>query len=158
MDALSDILAVGFAGNASAFAPGGASLTRGVASVDFGAWPGATDATLVVTGQAGILISSVVDARIAAIATADHSVDEHILAASLIDAIATDIVAGVGFTLRVIARHQMPEPLTPPGNNRILQTGAGAAANSFAQGVEGSIGGIDTSRWYGLTSIAWTWG
>lgn len=73
---------------------------QGQAVIDFGAFPGSPEASVTVTGQAGILTTSLVDAKISftAAATADHSVDEHI--AEYIRLAATSIVAGTGFTIK----------------------------------------------------------
>ncbi len=67
---------------------------RGVAVVDFGA--GKTDASVVVSAP-GVTAQSVVTAQLAAIATPDHSVDEHRVEGIAVHAGAP--VAGVGFTL-----------------------------------------------------------
>lgn len=55
------------------------------------------DASVVVTGQAGIVATSKVEAFIRLEATADHSVDEHRVEPLKITA--GNIVAGVGFTI-----------------------------------------------------------
>ena len=69
---------------------------QGTATVDFGAFPGKTDATVVVTGQAAIVSGSLVEAWIRPVATADHSADEHTL--DQIEVVAGNIVAATGFT------------------------------------------------------------
>lgn len=66
--------------------------------VDFGAFPGAGDATALVEGQGGIDSTSVVEAWIAPTQTADHSADEH--AIEQIEVRAQDVRKDVGFTLR----------------------------------------------------------
>jgi hypothetical protein len=70
---------------------------RGTALVDFGAFPGTSDASVVVTGQAGIQAASVVKAWILPAATSDHSADEHLL--ETLEVFAGNIVAGTGFTI-----------------------------------------------------------
>lgn len=70
---------------------------QGTAVLDFGAFPGKSDASVAVTGQAGILATSLVDAWVNLVATADHSADEHLL--ETIDIRAGLIVAGTGFTI-----------------------------------------------------------
>lgn len=45
--------------------------------MNFGAFPGSTQATVDVTGQTGFVSSSQVDAWLQPAATSDHSVDEH---------------------------------------------------------------------------------
>ena len=79
-------------------------MATGQVSLTFGAFPGAPDANVVVTGQAGILAGSLVEAWIFPAATADHSVDEHWAEAPIV--IAGNVVAGVGFTIYA----------TPPNN------------------------------------------
>jgi hypothetical protein len=71
--------------------------SQGTTTIDFGAFPGKTDATIVVTGQTGILVSSLVEAWIFPVATADHSADEHLIDPPRV--IAGNIVAGTGFTI-----------------------------------------------------------
>ncbi len=69
----------------------------GTASVDFGAFPGKSDTSLVITGQATIASGSLVEAWIRPVATADHSADEHLV--ETIEVIAGNIVGGTGFTI-----------------------------------------------------------
>jgi hypothetical protein len=71
--------------------------SSGVATLDFGAFPGKTDATVAVTGQTGIVAGSLVGAWIRPVATADHTADEHMVEA--LSVTARDIVAGTGFTV-----------------------------------------------------------
>jgi hypothetical protein len=73
---------------------------NGVGMVDFGAAPGASDAQLVITGQTGITAGATVDAWLVAVATADHSIDEHWLDPPRI--VAGNIVPGVGFTIYAV--------------------------------------------------------
>jgi hypothetical protein len=70
--------------------------TAGVAVVNFGAG-GASDASVAVA-DASVGVSSVILASVLAMASADHTADEH-LAEELI-VMAGDIVAGVGFNIR----------------------------------------------------------
>lgn len=67
------------------------------ALLDFGAFPGASDASLTITGQTGILAGSLVQAWITPVATADHSADEHLASPPRI--YAGNISAGTGFTI-----------------------------------------------------------
>jgi hypothetical protein len=76
---------------------GGAGGGTGEAEINFGAFPGATDATLAVTGQASILSGSIVEAWVKPKATTEHSADEHWVEA--IKVLAGNIVAGTGFTI-----------------------------------------------------------
>lgn len=79
--------------------PGGGA-TRGSTTIDFGAWPGSDSASVAVTGQSGILSGATVRAWLRLEATAEHSVDEHIMAPLRISAGA--IVAGTGFTIYAV--------------------------------------------------------
>jgi len=78
------------------------SANIGVGVVDFGAFPGGPDASLVVTGQAGILSGSVVVAQIRVADSADHAADEHWV--EEIDVFAGNIVPGTGFTIYAKSR------------------------------------------------------
>jgi len=68
----------------------------GNAILDFGA-SSKNDASIDVTGQAGILATSKVEAFIRLEATANHSIDEHRV--EPIKITAGNITAGVGFTI-----------------------------------------------------------
>lgn len=70
---------------------------QGTATINFGTFPGATDASVTVTGQTGISAGSLVEAWIYPTATADHSVDEHWVDPP--EVFAGNIVAGTGFTI-----------------------------------------------------------
>jgi hypothetical protein len=73
-------------------------MATGTAVLDFGATP-ADEANVVVTGQAGILAGSHVEAFFMKEATASNDVDEHAEAAALCPLVCGSIVAGVGFTI-----------------------------------------------------------
>lgn len=70
---------------------------QGAVVLDFGAFPGQSDAAVVVAGQTGIVAGSLVEAWIRPVATADHSADEHLVESLTV--IAGNIVAGNGFTI-----------------------------------------------------------
>lgn len=76
---------------------------KGTTTVDFGAHPGATEASATVTGQGTIASDSLAEAWLFPVATADHSVDEHIVDGPLV--FATSVTAGVGFTIRALTRN-----------------------------------------------------
>ena len=76
---------------------------QGTATVDFGAHPGADLATVSVTGQTTIASDSLAEAWLFPVATADHSVDEHLVDGPIV--IATTITAGVGFTINALPRN-----------------------------------------------------
>jgi hypothetical protein len=106
--------------------------SQGTTTVNFGAFPGKTDATVTITGQAGILAGSLVEAFIYPTATADHSADEHWVDPPRI--MAGNIVAGTGFTIYCSAK--------PADANQI-------AGNSKLN--------VDAPMVYGQWTIGWVW-
>jgi hypothetical protein len=72
-------------------------MATGTAVIDFGSFPGKSDASVVITGQAGIAAGSQVEAWLSPADTADHSIDEHLMVSMKV--VATSIVEGVGFTI-----------------------------------------------------------
>jgi hypothetical protein len=110
---------------------------QGTATLDFGAFPGASDASVVVTGQAGIVAGSLVEAWIRPVGTADHSADEHIFDPPRV--VAGNIAAGTGFTIY--------------GWNPDKNIGG---APSLMNTRDREYGGGDT-RIYGQWTIAWAW-
>jgi hypothetical protein len=74
-------------------------MAVGTATLDFGSTP-ADEASVAVTGQAGILTTSHVEAFFMQETTSDHGVDEHAEAAALCPLICSDLIAGTGFTIR----------------------------------------------------------
>ena len=72
-------------------------MATGTATIDFGAFPGASDTSLAITGQAAIVAGSLVEAWIRPVTTADHLADEHWV--EELDVTAGDIVAATGFTI-----------------------------------------------------------
>jgi hypothetical protein len=83
---------------------GGGGGTGGVAIVDFGAFPGASDASVAVTGLSTILATSAVIVKVTPKASTDHTADEHWVES--IDVCAGNIVVGTGFT--IYARNTNP--------------------------------------------------
>jgi hypothetical protein len=126
---------------------------QGTATLDFGAFPGASDASVAVTGQAGILAGSLVEAWLFPAATADHTADEHWV--ETIKVMAGNVVAGTGFTIYGVNTSQLIEPLVPQGiggNNKTLAGGLVQSSNLQAQ----MIGGKGTLL-YGKFNVAWAW-
>ena len=80
---------------------------QGTAIVDFGAFPGVSDASVAVTGQAAIVAGSAVEAWIALAASANHSADEHMI--ETINIRAGNIVAATGFTIYALNTNQISE-------------------------------------------------
>ena len=108
---------------------------QGTATVNFGAFPGTGDASIAVTGQAGILAGSLVEAWIMPTATADHSVDEHWVDPPRV--VAGNIVPGTGFTIYATARDDNKYPTQPTTGQR----------REF----------YNTNALYGQWTVAWVW-
>lgn len=81
----------------------------GTTVVDFGAFPGKSDASVTVTGLTGILTTSIVNAWLFAQATTDHTADEHL--AETVQITAGNIVANTGFTVYATNTSQLNEPI-----------------------------------------------
>ena len=77
-----------------------AAVNRGTTTVNFGAFPGSSMATVAITGQTYIQTTSIVQAWLYPLATADHSVDEHTI--ETISITANAIIAGTGFTITAV--------------------------------------------------------
>ena len=72
----------------------------GTATIDFGAAPGSSEASIAVTGQASILATSKVEAFIMGDdATASHTAADHRYAAALIGLSCGTPTVGTGFTI-----------------------------------------------------------
>ena len=110
----------------------------GTAVVNFGAFPGTSDTTATITGQATILAASLVEAWVIPTPTADHTNDEHWC--ETIRVMAGNVSAGVGFTVYAWNTSQLNEPLQTPGFRDVAP----------------SIGGTGT-RIYGQFTIGWVW-
>jgi len=115
---------------------------QGTVSLDFGAFPGKSDASVAVTGQAGIVAGSLVEAWIRPVATADHTADEHMV--ETIKVFAGNIVAGTGFTVYGFNTNQINEP-TPVRNERFRNTKYEALNDG-----KGTL-------LYGAFTVAWVW-
>jgi hypothetical protein len=127
---------------------------QGVATLDFGAFPGNTDTSLAVA-DATILAGSLVEAWIWPLATTDHTADEHIV--EPLNVFAGNVVAGVGFTIYLRTDNRMSEPVeTPPGANSLTQAGAAVLGKTAQPGVRAALGGSMPMA-YGKWSIAWAW-
>lgn len=125
----------------------------GTATLDFGAFPGGSDASVAVTGQSAMVAGSVVEAWLRPTTTADHTADEHLVETLLV--MAGNIIAGTGFTIYGRNTSQLNEPLTPSLGvmNGFGIAAAGPAQNPMQQQYKGGIG----TRLYGAWSVAWRW-
>ena len=68
----------------------------GSATLDFGT-PSKPAASVAITGQAGIIADSKVEALVRLVASTNHSADEHLI--EQLKILAGNIVAGTGFTI-----------------------------------------------------------
>lgn len=123
---------------------------QGTVLLDFGAFPGASDASVAVA-QPAITGSSLAEAWIFPADTADHTADEHML--ETLKVFAGNIQAGVGFTVYGFNTSEIGEPSRQePGR------GQGAGLN---QGLGKSYLRSDTgakgTRLYGKFNIGWVW-
>jgi hypothetical protein len=85
---------------------GGGGGGGGSGEVDFGPFPGAATAQLVITGQDAIAATSLVQAWLTVRQTADHSADEHEIDPPTVRCGA--LVPGVGFTIFGGMPHAVP--------------------------------------------------
>lgn len=131
-------------------ASSGGGATYGKTVLDFGAFPGGSDASVTVTGQSGIAAASIVSAWLRPEATPDHTADEHML--ETLRVFAGNIIAGTGFTLYGINDSQQHEPLMPGGSGRAATAVVGAQADDGSP----RIGGRGTRIW-GRWTVAWMW-
>jgi hypothetical protein len=127
----------------------GGSGAAGTTTIDFGAFPGASDASVTITGQTGILVGSIIQAWLVAQPTADHTADEHRV--ETISVTCGNIVAGTGFTIYAQNTSQLNEPLTDAGMDTFRSTSTNSYGNAGR-----SIGGRGT-RIYGTWTVAWRW-
>lgn len=110
---------------------------QGTAILDFGAFPGKSDASLAITGQAAIVSGSLVEAWMRLEASPDHTADEHMV--ETIKLYAGLIVAATGFTIYGVNDGQLTEyPLGWTPLNRAGEAGKGA-------------------RIWGRWNVAWVW-
>lgn len=131
-------------------APGSAGVgTWGTAVIDFGGFPGAADASVAVTGQAGILTTSLVEAWLDCRGdSSDHTADEHMLAELSIHV--TDIIAGTGFTIHAI--HKTTEFGPSRWADADRRVGAGTGINQVRPSPNDGGDMID-----GQWNVFWRW-
>lgn len=124
---------------------------QGTASIDFGAFPGASDAAVAVTGQTGIVGGSLVEAWVFPAATADHTVDEHMVETFRV--FAHDITPGSGFLISGFNTSQLNEPLCPVYGLTSGLAGSAPIGQGLQQPQQGGLG----TRIYGVWNLAWVW-
>ena len=130
-------------------APGtGGGGNTGTANLNFGVFPGASDASVSVTGQVSITSGSIVEAWMKLSATADHTADEAMIETIKISA--GNIVAATGFTIYGLNTNPINEP--PVSGLITNKHGPGPGINA----VRVDTGGKGT-RIYGSWTIQWRW-
>jgi len=134
---------------------------QGTTTIDFGAFPGKSDASAAVA-QAAIGAGNLVEAWIWPVATADHTIEEHMVES--LKVFAANIVAGVGFTIYGFNTSEINEPVERIPEQTYIQTGSATAIaiKTAFPGLRehltggGNRGGKGT-RLYGLFTVAWVW-
>lgn len=71
----------------------------GTATINFGAFPGANETSVAVTGQSGILSTSNVEAWFMRDSTTDHTADDHSWVALFVELTCSVPNPGTGFTI-----------------------------------------------------------
>jgi hypothetical protein len=131
---------------------------QGTAEVDFGAFPGKSDASVVVTGQTGIVAGSLVEAWIRPADTADHLHDEHLVES--IRVVAGSIVAGTGFTIYAFNTSQLDEPAADEQLLGRTSVGANTGRGQLSPGESADLAGVGGgkgTRIFGLWAVSWVW-
>lgn len=121
----------------------------GVAEIDFGPFPGCSDASVTITGQTRIESTAAVQAWLQPQATADHTADEHRV--ETISVCAGNITPTVGFTIYASNSSQLNEPIQPANPS----TFRSAAASVY--GYVGDGTGGQGTRIYGRWTVGWRW-
>jgi hypothetical protein len=120
----------------------------GTSTIDFGAFPGASDTSLDVLGIGAIPATAVVHAWLQPAGTADHLADEHLVESLRV--FAGNVVAGVGFTIYARNDSQLNEPLEYRNPSP-----AGPKGGSGNEAMP-SVGGRATLI-YGKWLVGWRW-
>lgn len=127
---------------------------QGSTIVDFGAFPGASDASVLVA-ETGVSNhpTSLAEAWLIPVDTVDHAADEHLV--ETIAVRAGPCVAGVGFTIYATNTGQINEPLEPlKGARNVTLSGVRGQPGNYSQ--QQFAGGIGT-RIYGKWTVGWVW-
>lgn len=129
------------------------SVSTGLATIDFGAFPGKSDVSLAVTGQTGIdALTSIVQAWIVPATTIDHSVDEHIL--ETIRVFAHTVVTGTGFTITARNDSEIFEPFP---SSMVQDFRSNITGGARGGGNQVGYGGGRGTRIYGKWQVGWRW-
>ena len=92
----------------SLLAAAGAAVTSGVATIDFGPFPGAQEASVTITGQTGITSNSIVRVFVSANdSTASHTAADHSYLPLLAHMASGAPTAGAGFPIYARSMHKL---------------------------------------------------
>jgi hypothetical protein len=131
------------------------SGATGTATLDFGAFPGSSDASIAVTGQTAITANSIVQAWLRPVDTADHLADEHLVETLRIEA--GNIVAGTGFTIYGFNSNQLSEPIADKQTvYSYAHAGSGVLVRRVTPGITNKLGGRST-KIFGRWTVQWRW-
>ena len=136
-------------------------MATGTATLDFGAFPGKSDASLAITGQTAIVSGSIVEAWLRPADTADHTADEHMV--ETLKVFAASIVAGTGFTIygfntgQLYQREPENEALTTSSATRPQGWGPGGLGRETPAAAEDPNKTNRGTLIYGQWSVAWAW-
>lgn len=109
----------------------------GSAIIDFGAFPGQSDTSIVILDP-DIVTGSLVEAWILPTTTADHSPDEHVVESIAVYADQSSIIANTSFVIKAVNKSQLDDSLVPSGDpgNRV---------------------GGEGTKIYGKFQVGWVW-
>ena len=133
-------------------------MAQGEASIDFGAFPGKSDATVTITGQTNILATSNIEAWIMPKATADHTADEHMLESIKVFADKSSIVVGTSFVIKGFNTSELTESLERVrgrGPTAISPNPTLAGQLQSVQGLQTPTRGGKGTRLYGIYNVGW---
>lgn len=120
---------------------------QGTTTLDFGAFPGASDASVVVSGLTGS--PTLAEAWLWPVDTVDHLADEHLYETI---AVRAGPISGGAFTIYAWNTSQLNEPLEPiKGSRNVTLAGTLNTPNYSQQQFAGGRG----TRIYGLWTVAW---
>lgn len=126
---------------------------QGTVLLDFGAFPGASDASVAVAAPT-IASGSLAEAWIFPAATSDHTADEHMV--ETIKVFAGQVQVGVGFTVYGFNDNQLLEQGDDPLQLLGRVSGVGLGPGKQDRGIVANAGGTGT-RIYGKWNIGWVW-
>lgn len=133
-------------------------MAQGSIKIDFGAFPGKSDAEVIVSGQTNILATSQIEAWIMPADTVDHTADEHMLESIKVFADKSSIVVGTSFVIKAFNSSEVTEPLEPVrgrGPTAISPNPTLAGQLQTSQGFQMPTRGGRGTRLYGLYNIGW---